>query len=269
MADEIAAPVAAPTAPAAPAAAEAAPATTPAVSVAPAPAAPTAEAAPPAPAPVAAPAPAAAEAPTSILSEAKPATPAAPTAEATTPAVEPAPATPPPPPSYEAFKLPDGVQLDETKVTEFTKMLGELEVSGKADHAQVQAFGQRAVDFFIAEQQRQQQALVDSFNTIRDGWKQEIKADATFGGQNYPATLAAAGALIEQYGGTAEEVAALRHMLRITGAGDNPHLYRLMARAGKALAQEGKPVPAIVPKNPTTVSKSARRYAASLNGNAS
>ena len=180
--------------------------------------------------------------------------------------MEVAPAAPPPPPVYETFKLPEGVTLDQTKVSEFTTMLAELETSGKANHAQVQAFGQRAVDFFIAEQQRQQAALVESFNTIRTTWRDEIKNDATFGGQNYTKSIADAGAFIEQFGGSAEEVAALRQMLRITGAGDNPHLIRALARAGKSLAREGTPVAATVPKSPNAVSKTAKRYAASLNG---
>jgi hypothetical protein len=158
------------------------------------------------------------------------------------------------------------VTLDEGKVTEFTKMLGDLEVTGKASHAEVQAFGQRAVDFFIAEQKRQQDALVEQFNTIRKGWIDEIKADTTFGGQKFAETTAAAGALIEQYGGSADEVKALRNMLRITGAGDNPHLIRLLARVGKAAAQEGRPVPAVVPKSPAAISKSARRYGNTTNG---
>jgi hypothetical protein len=222
----------------------------------------------PAPAAEAAPAPAATpatDAPTSILSEAI--TPKSVEAPAATPPAEVAPPAPVAPPTYESFKLPEGVALEEAKVGEFTKMLGEFEVANKADHAQVQAFGQRMVDLFIAEQQRQQNSLVESFTKIRDTWKSEIKADPVFGGDKYTETVKDAGRLIQEYGGTAEEIASLQHMLRITGAGDHPGLIKLIARAGATLAKEGKPVPAIVPKSPATISKSSRRYAASLNGN--
>lgn len=267
MPDDIVAPVApvvAPTpAPAAtPAAAEAAPAPAPVAVAAPTPAATPAEAAP---TPTPAPAAPAVEAPTSILSEAKPAESVAPAPPATP--VEVAPVTPPPPPSYESFKLPEGVQLDATKVSEFQTKLGQFEVENKADHAKMQAFGQEMVNLFVAEQQRQQTALVESFNQIRETWKTEIKNDPNFGGQNFAKTSSDAGALIEQYGGTADEVAALQQMLRITGAGDNPHLIRLLARAGKAIAKEGTPVAATNPKSPATVPRSQRRYGASLNGN--
>ena len=253
----VAAPVATP-APAAPAAAEAAPAPSTATA---APVAPIAEAAP-TPAPT--PAPAAAAEPTSILSDAKSSAEPAPPVVVTPPVEAVAPA-PLPPPTYEAFKLPDGVALDETKVTEFTKLLGEYE-AGPKDHAQTQALGQRMVDFFVAEQQRAQTELVNSFEKIREGWRSEIKADATFGGEKYTKTIADAATVIEQYGGSPEEVAALRQMFRITGAGDNPHMIRMLARLGKAAVREGSPVPATVPKSPNTVSKSAKRYSTSLNG---
>ena len=268
MADELAAPAVAPVAapvatpaPAAPAAAEAAPAPSTATA---APVASVAEAAP-TPTPAPAPTVAAPTEPTSILSEAKPVVEAAPPAPPQ--AAEVAPATPPPPPVYESFKLPDGVQLDATKVTEFQKRLGDFEIANKADHTQVQAFGQQMVDLFVAEQQRQQTELVNSFEKIREGWRTEIKADPNFGGNNYTKTIADAATVIEQYGGSPEEVSALRQMFRITGAGDNPHMIRMLARLGKAAVREGTPVPATVPKSPNTVPRSQRRYSGSLNGN--
>jgi len=251
----VAAPIATP-APAAPAAAEAAPAAQPATA---APVATQAEAAP-TPAPVAAPA---SDAPTSILSEAKPDAPPPPVA-----ATEPA--TPPPMPTYEAFKLPEGVTLDSTKADGFQKMLGQFEIDSKADHGRVQALGQQLIDTFTAEMQtfatKQTEQLVNQFNDQRKAWVDSFKADPVFGGQNAPATVKAAGALIEQYGGTAEEVAELRQALRVTGLGDHPAVIKLFARAGKALAQEGKPVPATVPKSPSIASKTSKRYANSLNG---
>lgn len=215
------------------------------------------------------PPPAAATEPTSILSEAKPAvevaSPAVPPPPVT--AEAPAPAVPPPFPTYESFKLPEGVTLDAGKVTEFTKLLGQYEIDNKADHAKTQALGQQLTDFFVAEQQRSQTALVESFNQIRNTWREEIKADPVFGGQNYTKSVANAAKVIEQYGGSPEEVAALRHALRVTGAGDNPHLIRMLSRVGATYASEGAPVPAVVPKSPTLTSKSSKRYASSLNGN--
>lgn len=239
------------------------------------------EAAAPSPAP-AAPAPAAPAAaePTSILSDAKPEAPAASAtpapaaaapADGTAPAPTPAADAPPPPkPTYESFKLPDGLQLDQAAASKFTDALAAFETTNKADHAQVQAFGQSLMDMFATEiqgyAQKQTQAQLDAFNNARQQWRDEIKADTKFGGEQFTKTVADAGAFIEQYGGTADEVAAARLALRITGAGDHPALIKLFARAGKALAREGAPVPATTPKSPIPISRTQRRYGNSLNG---
>lgn len=259
MADPVAEPIAAPAAPApaAPAAPVAAAVVTPAASEA------------PAPAPVATPA---AE-PTSILSDAK-AEPISPAPASVDTAAQAAPAQPSPEPAplpkptYESFKLPDGITLDQAGATKFTDALAAFETDNKADHAKMQALGQSMVDMFTAEMQafgqRQQQAQLDAFNQAREGWRNEIKADASFGGDNFKKTVADAGAFIEQYGGTADEIAAARLALRITGAGDHPALIKLFARAGKALAREGAPVPATTPKAPITMTRTQRRYGNSL-----
>ena len=189
----------------------------------------------------------------------------------TQPAAEPVQQPPQPtaPPTYEAFKLPDGVQLDEAKVGEFNKLLGQFELDTKSDHAKAQAFGQQMVDFFVSEQQRQLTQLEDNFKATRKQWAQDAKNDPTYGGQNYAENLSHAGKLIEQYGGNAEEQKMLRQVLYVTGAGDHPALIKLFMRAGKALAAEGKPVPATVPKSPVVQSKTQRRYGNSLNGSGS
>lgn len=256
----------------------------PPAAVAPAPA--VVETAAPAPVATPTPTPAPAAEPGSILSDAKPEAPAAATpapaaatpapaaaapADGTAPAPAPAAEAPPPPkPTYESFKLPDGLQLDQAAASKFTDALASFETTNKADHAQVQAFGQSLMDMFATEiqgyAQKQTQAQLDAFNNARQQWRDEIKADTKFGGEQFTKTVADAGAFIEQYGGTADEVAAARLALRITGAGDHPALIKLFARAGKALAREGAPVPATTQKSPIPISRTQRRYGNSLNG---
>lgn len=173
-------------------------------------------------------------------------------------------------PTYEAFKLPDGVTLDSARATAFTDALASFETESKADHGKMQAFGQQLMDTFVAEMQAQSQrstqALLDNFNATRETWRNEIKADPNFGGDKLSKTASDCGAFIEQYGGTAEEVAAIRQVFRVTGAGDHPAIVRLFARAAQAVAREGSPVPAITPKAPTIASRTQRRYGNSLNG---
>lgn len=265
----VAAPVAAPApAPTAPAPAIAAPSPPPSAQVSSAtvpepvasPAAPVA--ATPAPAE---PKPAALEPPPSLLSDAG----KKPDVAAPAPADAPkAPETAPAPlPTYEAFKAPEGVELDAGQVGKFSEVLGKFEQTSKADHAAMQQFGQQIIDMYVAEQQRVAKAQFDSWVQTRDGWKSQFMNDPDIGGNNQKATLQACGAMIEQFGGTAEQIAELRTAFRMTGMGDHPALIRLLSNIGKMMG-EGRPVPATVPKTPTAIPKSQRRYANSLNGGA-
>jgi hypothetical protein len=204
-----------------------------------------------------------------LLSDAVAKPPVAPT-PAPTPAeaAPPAPAAEPAPlPTYEPFKAPEGVTLDANTTKSFTELLGKYEQETKTDHAKVQALGQQLTDFYLAEQKRQQDALMENFNSMRDGWRKSVTTDTDLGAHNLPTTLAAAGALIEQYGGTVEQQAELRQVLKITGAGDHPAMVRLFRNAGKHLATEGKPVPATNPKNPAVLPRSQRRYPSLQNPN--
>lgn len=187
---------------------------------------------------------------------------AAPTADA--PAV--APVAPVPAPVYEAFKLPENVQLDEAQVGSFKEMLGKFETEHKADHAAMQALGQQMVDFYIAEQTRQEQAQIETWNRTIDGWKDQFIKDPELGGNRKDTTIANCGAMIEQYGGNADQITELRNAFRVTGMGNHPAMIRLLNNVAKVLS-EGQPVPAIVPKAATTIPRAQRRYATTLNNN--
>lgn len=231
----------------------AAPAAAPATSLlsdaAPAPAAPAAE--PVAPAPVAEPA--------------KPAEPVK--AAEPTPAPEPSkPAEPPPAPVYEAFKLPEGAEIDPAEHAKFTEMLGKFELDGKVDHAKAQAFGQQLVDYYYAEMKRVQDAGQAAWTRMRDEWKGQFIADPDLGGAHQKDTLVRCASMIEQYGGTADQVKELRQALATTGMGDHPAMIRFVNNIGKILAEPkttavGKQV------NPASLPKSQRRYAGTMNPN--
>lgn len=258
----------------------AAAATTPPLAAAPVPA-PAPEVAPaPVPEPVVATAPAAtvaepvAEKPaTSLLSEAaKPAEPPKPV-EAAKPDPTPA-AQPQPLPTYEAFKLPEGLpegtKLDDARVGEFTKVLGEYE-NGPKDHASTQAFGQKMVDFHLAELgsavKTMQESQQQSWDAMRGKWVDAVRNDPELGKNQLETTLARAGDMIEQYGGSAEQKQELRDALGLTGMGDHPALVRLLSNIGKTLGEPTGTARGILTRAINTTPKSARRYAGStLNG---
>lgn len=195
------------------------------------------------------------EAPSSLLADE--AAPEAPKAE------EPKPAEAKPVPTYEKFSLPEGIQLEEKALGEFTKHLGEFELDAGSDHTKVSALGQKLVDFYVAEQKRTVEAQHEQWRATNEQWQEAFRADPEIGGNRRETTLKTAKSMITQFGGNAEQQKELKTALGMTGAGNHPAVIRLLNNIGKALG-EGRPVPAIVPKSPVPDRKSTRRYNGAL-----
>lgn len=145
-----------------------------------------------------------------------------------------------------------------------TDLLAGFETATHADHAEVQKFGQRLVDFHANEVKavvdRVTQNQLSVFDNTQKAWKEEFVADPDIGGNRQETTLARAGALIEQWGGSAEQQAALRSMLTYTGAGNSVHLIRMFNTLAEALS-EGTAVPASQPApSEARPSRAERRY---------
>lgn len=196
---------------------------------------------------------------------AKPADAPAADAKPADPADQATPAEPLPAPTYE-FKFPEDVAVDPERVTKMSELIGSLELDAKLDHAKASEFGQKALDFHLAEMQRvvseiDQQGR-QAWTEMREGWRNTFKSDPELGGNRQQTTLAACTRVIDQFGGSEQQRAELRQILGTTGAGDHPALIRLLANVGKQLG-EGRPVPAVVPKSPVVPSRKERRYHAS------
>lgn len=161
---------------------------------------------------------------------------------------------PAPPPSYEAFKVPEEVPLDEGRVSEFTGILAELELDGKADHAVVQQVGQKMVDFHINELKRQAESVVsqiqtqqlEAWETQLNTWKDQTVNHPEIGGPRLQATIEAANQFIKTHGGTADQQKEIRSVLNTSGLGNHPVIVELFAKAGKAMS-EGVPLAATSP----------------------
>lgn len=258
-----------------------------------APAAPVAAAAPtPAPAPetqpavaveAQAPAPEAVKPPETVLGEALDAKPAPEAKPAETPKpeekkaeVKPAEAPkveekkategqseePAPPPTYDPFTLPEGVTLDQERVNKFTDILRELETTGKADHAAVQQFGQKAVEFHIEEVKKAVTDLTTLYQQTwekqKTEWKEAFLKDADIGGNRFQTTVDAARNFIRTHGGTPEQQQEFRNVMESSGLGNHPAVIRLLANAGAAM-KEGVPLATVKPVTPPK-SKTATLY---------
>jgi hypothetical protein len=215
----------------------------------------------------------------SLLSTAKPAEADQPTgqppeAEAAQPPGEAPPAEPLPLPTYEAFALPEGVQLDQERQSAFTAILGETEqkiVTSPAEaHALVQEMGQKLVNLYLDEAKANSERLAQQqqqvWSQTREQWVSEFKDDPEIGGNRRDTTLARCGAMVELYGrtvGPAQEQ-ALRDAMTLTGAGDHPELLRFINWAAGYAVENSRMVAAPAMPQPIPMSRAQRMYRNSI-----
>lgn len=157
---------------------------------------------------------------------------------------------PAPPPVFEAFTFPEGVTPSEETLKEFTDLLSNLETEGKADHAELQKWGQKAVDFYQKEIQKTISDLntfyQKTWNETKLKWKDSFLNDPEIGGNRANTTLSSALNFLRTHGGTPEQQAEFRQLMDQSGLGNHPTMIRLLANAGRAM-QEGKPLAAQAP----------------------
>jgi hypothetical protein len=160
-------------------------------------------------------------------------------------------AEPAPLPVYEAWKLPDNVKLDETQATDFNKLLGEFQNNTKAEQVSVQKFGQEMLDRHVNALNegftRLHKAYSDAWQTQTDGWRESFINDPEIGGKRQETTIRLANEFIDTHGGTPENKAAFREVMKNTGLGVHPEVLRLLANAMNGY-REGRPVPANPPR---------------------
>jgi len=169
---------------------------------------------------------------------------------------------PAPLPTYESFILPEGSTLDAERLGEFTKQLAEFELNTKADHAEVQKFGQGLVDMYLSEVQTSIERLnkhySDAWEKQKNDWKESFIKDPDIGGNRQETTVNAALEFIRTHGGNEAQRKEFTQLMDTTGIGNHPAMIRLFANAMQTYS-EGKPLPASQPMN-SAKSKVERRY---------
>lgn len=155
--------------------------------------------------------------------------------------------TPSAPVKYE-FTYPEGVKPEEVnaeRMSAYTGILGEAKVAPEV--------GQKLLDLHLSEVKHVADAMAqrqwDTFNELQKQWRDTVMADPELGGARHATAIQTVMSLVEQYGGNADERKGLLDAFRVTGAANNPHILRLLHRAGEALAREAKPHPAPPPRS--------------------
>lgn len=128
------------------------------------------------------------------------------------------------PEQYEAFKLPEGMDVDSAMLEQFTPVAKELGLD------QTQA--QKLVDFYAKAVTDADQSLVDGWVERQQQWLAEAKADREIGGVKFDQTVAHAKSFIKEFGDETVQQALID-----TGAGNHPAFIRMLAKAGKAMGE--------------------------------
>ena len=163
--------------------------------------------------------------------------------------------TPKPPPSYQPYTVPEGFNLDQSRLGEFNTILAGTEVAGKADHAAMQELGQKLVDFYRDEVGRISEAVAANqrnvWNRLTEQRFNELKNDAELGGNRIDTTLGNAKYALEALVGLSKQEAS--QLISVMDAGGVSH-HRLaikMLNNIYELLREPEPVPPQLPSMPS------------------
>ncbi len=173
-----------------------------------------------------------------------PAAPEAPAAPETPAPETPAPETPAPEtPAPEApvqldLKLPDGFTVDDTAMASLKEVVSDQNLSP-------QERGQKLVDLYAKQVEALNASNAKAWTDTQAGWQAELSSDPVLGGDKMPAALEVIGKAFDQYG---DKDGRAREAFDITGAGNNPHIVRMIHKMAEALS-EGTYVKPLNPVN--------------------
>ena len=112
--------------------------------------------------------------------------------------------------------------MDETSLKNLNAMCKDAKLS----KAQGEAVLRYMAGNYTAWQEQQLQT--------RQDWLAEFRADKTFGGDKYDASVAEARKALATF----DEDGKIRGLLESSGYGDNPDVLRIFARVGRALGED-------------------------------
>lgn len=140
-------------------------------------------------------------------------------------------AEPPAPIKYEAFKVPDGIALEEKELAKFTEVAGNAQIP--------QEVAQNLIDLYVEERKqdlaRAEQHQRDVWTKLNDTWKSDARKDEQIGGNRLETALARGKAVLEEYGGSPDQVRELIAHTSNNGMGNFPGFLRFLDNVAQAL----------------------------------
>lgn len=128
------------------------------------------------------------------------------------------------PEKYE-FVAPEGMTLDEVAVGKFEPIARELNLTQEQANRLVALHAEQAVEG--------QKAHEAAWTKTQEDWMASIKSDKEFGGDTLTTTARDANLALTKFA-TPEDISELQRL----GLGNCPPLVKLLARAGKLMAED-------------------------------
>ena len=129
------------------------------------------------------------------------------------------------PENYEAFTLPEGMELDKSLVEGVTPIFKELGLD--------QGSAQKLVDAYNAAQTQRGEADNEAQADMVKGWNEELKADKDFGGDKFDENIATAKKAIKEFGSP-----ELTDMMNSTGIGSHPEFVKFVFKIGSMMSED-------------------------------
>ncbi len=140
------------------------------------------------------------------------------------------------PVKYEPFKLPEGVTVDEDRIAKFTDVIGP--------HKLDQDTAQRLIDLHTetldAFRQHLQAEQLRIFEETKASWLTRTMADPVLGGAGHQTALQAAARMRDLLVPESDREDFI-DMLRASGVGDHPAMFRLLHNAARLFDEPAAP----------------------------
>lgn len=124
------------------------------------------------------------------------------------------------------IKLAEGFEVDPTLAGELTEVINEFGIP------------RSAVAKLLSLQEKTMSATSEAgsrlWSETQETWRKEITADPDIGGDKWGKVSASIGQVLDKYGSP-----EVRAALDMTGAGNNPHIARMMAKIAADLTEPG------------------------------
>lgn len=146
------------------------------------------------------------------------------------------------PEKYEAFKAPEGFEIDEEVATQAGAIFKELNLT--------QEQGQKLVDFYTKLTQEAVEGPMNAWVDQQEAWQKEIKEDKDLGGK-LPEVKATIRKFVDAAAGDQATADAFREAMDFTGAGNNPAFIRLFYKIASKYTEGAH----VAPGKPTTESQ--------------